>query len=70
MEDGIGESGCVREEYKFSTSLFVFIRIQIREQVTSSLVFIFGGLKLFFFFFTNNEHLWRLYSNFVSIIKL
>ena len=51
MEDGIGESGCVREEYKFSISLFVFIRIQIREQVTSSLVFIFGGLKTFFFFF-------------------
>ena len=48
MEDGIGESGCVREEYKFSISLFVFIRIQIREQVTSSLVFIFAGLNFFF----------------------
>ena len=69
MEDGIGESGCVREEYKFSISLFVFIMIQIPEQVTSSLVFIFGGLN-FFFFPTNNENLSRLYSNFVSIIKL
>ena len=48
MEDGIGESGCVREEYKFSISLFVFIMIQIREQVTSSLVFIFAGLNFFF----------------------